>query len=120
MYSTGLAHDKRSEKTPKSQTKRGDGLSEMWTKKGLTEMVTLGQRLNHKASQDGMTRIRAAQAGAGMRAEEGRADTPCCQDPGSISRSPSILTGKWWSGEHYRGSPILKDSNSFSKLMDHL
>lgn len=74
MYSTMLAHDKRSEKTPKGQTKPGDGLSEMWTKKGLTEMVTLGRRLNHKASQDGMNRIRAALAGAGTRAEEGRAD----------------------------------------------
>lgn len=64
MYSTRLANDKHSEKKPQNQTKPGDGLSEMWTKKGLIDMVTLGRRLKHKASQDGhrvvMTQARSA------------------------------------------------------------
>lgn len=75
MYSTRLANDKHSEKTPQNQTKPGDGLSEIWTKKGLIDMVTLGRSSNTK-QQDGhrvvMTELN--------------------------QQITSILTGKWWSG----------------------
>lgn len=44
MYSTRLANDKHSEKTPQNQTKPGDGLSEMWTR-GLIDMGSKPRRL---------------------------------------------------------------------------
>lgn len=107
-YSTVLTNDKRSEKGPESQTKPETVFQQRGLRRGSL-LATSGQRRKHKAGQDVMTGTRGSEAGA----RRGRAGTeeagltlrsPCGQDPGSISRWPSILTSKWWTGEYLQGT----------------